>query len=102
MTHSWPHGVTSDFDMEYFVEMLFGDCQIENLLTNTPWDHKPGIMLVRCMSSVVCCGLCFVRRVWCRACVDAPLRACACVCECVCASECVSECVCVVVACERV
>ena len=47
MTHSWPHGVTSYNDMESFVEMLFGNCQMENLLTNTPWDHKSKIMLVR-------------------------------------------------------
>ena len=47
MTSSWPEGVTTQEDMYLYAETLFGDCEIENLLTGTQVDGDPGCFLIR-------------------------------------------------------
>ena len=47
MTSSWPEGVTTQEDMHLYAETLFGDCEIENLLTGTQFDAHPGCFLIR-------------------------------------------------------
>ena len=44
---SWPEGVTTMDDMETYAKTLFGECIIENLLANTPFDNHPGCFLIR-------------------------------------------------------
>ena len=54
MSASWPGGVTTQEDMHRYANTLFGDCEIENLLTGTNFDGYPGCFLIRvkgaCMS----------------------------------------------------
>ena len=47
MTSSWPVGVTTQEDMHSYATTLFGDCEMENLLTGTPFDGYPGCFLIR-------------------------------------------------------
>ena len=39
MSSSWPVGVTTQQEMHRYAKTLFGDCKIENLLTNTEFDN---------------------------------------------------------------
>ena len=36
MSSSWPVGVTTEEDMHRYAETLFGNCEIDNLLTGMP------------------------------------------------------------------
>ena len=47
MRSSWPLGVTTQEDMRRYAKTLFGDCEIENLLTGMPFDGNPGCFLIR-------------------------------------------------------
>ena len=47
MTSSWPEGVTTQEDMHLYAKTLFGDCEIENLLTGMEFDAYPGCFLIR-------------------------------------------------------
>ena len=47
MRSSWPVGVTTQEDMRLYAKTLFGYCKIENLLTGTPFDGRPGCFLIR-------------------------------------------------------
>ena len=47
MSSSWPVGVTTAKDMRCYANTLFGDCEIEDLLTGTPFDRHPGCHLIR-------------------------------------------------------
>ena len=44
---SWPLGVTSLEDMHRYSETLFGNCIIENLLTDMDFDGHPGCHFIR-------------------------------------------------------
>ena len=47
MSSSWPVGVTTLEDMHRYAKTLFGDCEIENLLTGTPFDGHSECFLIR-------------------------------------------------------
>ena len=47
MRSSWPVGVTTQEDMRRYARTLFGNCEIENLLTGTEFDGRPGCLLTR-------------------------------------------------------
>ena len=47
MTFSWPVGVTAQEDMHCYAKTLFGNCKIENLLTDTAFEGNPGCFLIR-------------------------------------------------------
>ena len=47
MSSSWPVGVTTQEDMHRYAKTLFGDCEIENLLTGMPFGGYPGCFLIR-------------------------------------------------------
>ena len=47
MSSSWPIGVTTQEDMPRYAKTLFGECEIENLLTGTKFDGHPGSFLIR-------------------------------------------------------
>ena len=47
MRSSWPAGVTTQDDMRRYARTLFGNCEIENLLTDTELDGRPGCHLIR-------------------------------------------------------
>ena len=47
MSSSWPVGVTTAKDMRCYANTLFGVCEIEDLLTGTPFDRNPGCHLIR-------------------------------------------------------
>ena len=47
MKSSWPVGVTTEEDMRRYAKTLFGECNIENLLTGTSFDGAPGCIFVR-------------------------------------------------------
>ena len=47
MNSSWPVGVTTLDDMRCDAKTLFGNCQIENLLTGMPFDGYSGCFLIR-------------------------------------------------------
>ena len=48
MSSSWPDGVTTLQDMYHYARILFGGCEIENLLQGTEFDgYYPGCFLIR-------------------------------------------------------
>ena len=47
MSSSWPVGVTTQEDMHRYANTLFGNCEIENLLTGMPFDGYSGCFLIR-------------------------------------------------------
>ena len=47
MSSSWPVGVTTQEDMHRYAKTLFGNCKIENLLTDLPFDGYPKCFLIR-------------------------------------------------------
>ena len=47
MSSSWPVGVTTQEDMHRYAKTLFGNCEIENLLTGMPFDGYAGCFLIR-------------------------------------------------------
>ena len=47
MSSSWPVGVTTQEDMHRHAITLFGNCEIENLLTGMEFDAYPGCFLIR-------------------------------------------------------
>ena len=47
MTSSWPVGVTTKEDMDRYARILFGNCETENLLEGTQFEHNAGCLLFR-------------------------------------------------------
>ena len=47
MSSSWRVGVTTQDDMRRYAKTLFGDCKMENLLTDMQFDAYPGCFLFR-------------------------------------------------------
>ena len=48
MSSSWPVGVTTQEDMRRYARSLFGDCEIDDLLTDTPFGrYDSGCLLIR-------------------------------------------------------
>ena len=47
MSSSWPVGVTTQEDMHLYAKTLFGDCTIEDLLTDVEFNASPGRFLIR-------------------------------------------------------
>ena len=47
ISSSWPDGVSTYKDMLTYAQTLFGECEIENLLTDTPFDGYLGCYLIR-------------------------------------------------------
>ena len=47
MGSKWPLGVTTAEDMRCYAKHLFGDCKIEDLLKDTPFDGNLGCFLIR-------------------------------------------------------
>ena len=47
MSSSWPVGVPTQEDMHLYAITLFGNCEIENLLTGMPFDGYSVCFLIR-------------------------------------------------------
>ena len=47
MSSSWPVGVTTQEDMHRYAQTLFGNCEIEDLLKDLPFEECSGCFLIR-------------------------------------------------------
>ena len=47
MSSSWPVGVATPDDMRRYAKTLFGECEIENLLTGMEFEEYRGRFLIR-------------------------------------------------------